>query len=167
MESPASSQPAARHYTAFISYRHTDNKEPGRRWAEWLHRAIERFEVPADLVGQANQRGEPIPASLYPVFRDEEELPADADLTDNIRGALKKSGAMIVLCSPRACDSRFVSEEIRMFKELGKGSRILALLLDGEPNASDDSAKVSRGLAECLPKPLRFGVPSADGTVDW
>jgi hypothetical protein len=164
---PMTPDPDARRYTAFLSYRHADNKEEGRRWAEWLHQGIETYEVPADLVGKPNLRGEPIPASLYPVFRDEEELPADADLSDNIRRALRNSASLVVLCSPRACDSRFVADEIRTFKELGKSPRILALMLDGEPNASDDPAKEMLGQAECLPQPLRFGVQGDDGVVDW
>ncbi len=31
----------SRRYSAFISYRHADNTQEGRRWAEWLHRALE------------------------------------------------------------------------------------------------------------------------------
>jgi hypothetical protein len=159
-----------RRYAAFVSYRHADNKEPGRQWASWLHQALETYEIPADLVGSQNQRGELIPASLYPVFRDEEELPADADLTRNIRLALENSEILVVLCSPRSTGSRFVGDEIRYFKELGKSDRILALLIDGEPNASDDSGKQAAGIsaeAECLPQPLRFGLPQENGRIDW
>lgn len=65
----------SRRYTAFISYRHADNTQEGRRWAEWLHRALERYVVPPDLIGTPNLRGEPIRDSLYPIFRDEDELP--------------------------------------------------------------------------------------------
>jgi hypothetical protein len=159
-----------RRYAVFISYRHADNKETGRQWAIWLHQALETYEIPKDLIGQINSRGEPTVASLYPVFRDEEELPADADLTQNIRLALEQSATMAVLCSPRAVDSRFVADEIRVFKELGKSDRILAVLLDGEPNASEDPGKLKLGMGpelECLPEPLRYGVRRADGCVDW
>src|SRR5690242_17110952 len=114
----------SREYAVFISYRHADNKEPGRQWASWLHHALETYEVPPDLVGTENVRGEEIPTSLYPVFRDEEELPADAHLTANIRAALRISRLLVVICSPRAVASRFVAEEIRYFKELGKANRI-------------------------------------------
>lgn len=138
-----------RHYAVFISYRHADNVEAGRKWASWLHERLETFEVPADFVGKPNQRGQPIPASLYPVFRDEEELPADADLSQNITHALDHSGMMVVLCSPRAVQSRYVADEIRYFKERGHADRILALMLDGEPNASDDLSKGSA--LECFP----------------
>ena len=159
-----------RHYAVFLSYRHADNKEQGRQWATWLHQALEGYEIPADLVGTKNSKGDLIPGSLYPVFRDEEELPADSDLTRNIRRALEKSDLMVVLCSPRAVASRFVAEEIRYFKELGKADRILAFMIDGEPNASDDSGKEKLGIrpeAECLPLPLRYGVAGDNRDIDW
>ena len=159
-----------RYYAVFISYRHADNKETGRQWATWLHQALETYEVPKDLVGTNNNRGEPIPESLYPVFRDEEELPADADLTQNISRALENSVTLVVLCSPRSVDSQFVADEIRYFKELGKSERILALMIDGEPNASDDPGKHKAGISpemECLPEPLRRGVWREEGGIDW
>jgi WD40 repeat protein len=159
-----------RRYAVFLSYRHADNKEQGRQWATWLHQVLEGYEIPADLVGTKNNKGDTIPASLYPVFRDEEELPADADLTRNIQQALERSGLLVVICSPRAAESRFVAEEIRYFKELGNSDRILALMIDGEPNVSDDGGKQKSGIpsaAECLPEPLRYGVAAENGTIDW
>lgn len=170
MNTDAPPMQETRRYAMFISYRHADNLEMGRKWATWLHETVENYEIPADLIGKTNLRGEAVPASLYPVFRDEEELPADADLSTNIRRALENSGLLVVLCSPRAVQSRFVADEIRYFKELGKSGRILALMIDGEPNASDDPEKAARlGVeAECFPEPLRFGVPNdADGAIDW
>ncbi|MEY2575372.1 MAG: hypothetical protein QOF80_859 [Verrucomicrobiota bacterium] len=159
-----------RRYAVFLSYRHADNKEQGRQWATWLHQVLEGYEIPADLIGTKNNKGDTIPASLYPVFRDEEELPADADLTRNIQQALERSGLLVVICSPRAAESRFVTEEIRYFKELGNSDRILALMIDGEPNVSDDAGKQKSGIpsaAECLPEPLRYGVAAENGTIDW
>jgi hypothetical protein len=151
---------SARTYAVFISYRHHDNKDAGRQWATWLHHSLETYDVPPELIGRRNQRGETVPASLFPVFRDEEELSADADLSMNIRRALEHSGLLVVLCSPRAVASPYVDEEIRCFKELGKSDRILAPLIDGEPNAEDEAL-------ECLPYALRYGQPQPDGTVDW
>jgi len=63
-------------FAAFISYRHV---EPDRRWAKWLYAALETYRVPAKLV---EQRG--ILARVGRVFRDEEELPASADLSQEI-----------------------------------------------------------------------------------
>ncbi|MDF1816423.1 MAG: hypothetical protein P1V20_29755 [Verrucomicrobiales bacterium] len=43
-------------YWCFISYRHVDNREQDRKWASWIHQEIERYEVPAELVGEINSR---------------------------------------------------------------------------------------------------------------
>ena len=58
----------------------------------------------------------------------------------------------MVLCSPRAVQSRFVADEIRHFKEIGKSSRILALMIDGEPNART----IRRNLSAWVPPPNVF-----------
>jgi WD40 repeat protein len=159
-----------RRYAIFLSYKHADNQDQGRQWATWLHQILEGYEIPQDLIGTINNKGEEIPPSLYPVFRDEEELPADADLTRNIEHALENSELLVVICSPLAAESRFVADEIRYFKELGKADRVLALMIYGEPNASNDPAKAKLGIepeAECLPQPLRYGVADTDGKIDW
>lgn len=148
-----------REYLAFISYRHADNKEQGRQWATWLHQFLETYEVPADLIGKTNNRGEVIPARIFPIFRDEEELPAHADLANSITHALEQSRLLIVLCSPNAVASTYVAEEIRYFKKLGHSDRIIAAMINGEPNASWDLSKQAAGIspeAECFPLPLQF-----------
>lgn len=142
-------------YWCFISYRHADNREQDRSWASWLHQEIERYEVPADMVGQTNPRGDVIPERIYPVFRDEESLPADADLANTIVNALNRSRFMVVLCSPRAVQSRYVADEIRHFKRKGWDGRIIAAILDGEPGTA----------RECFPEPLRHPL-RPDGEPD-
>ncbi len=108
-------------YWCFISYRHADNREQDRSWASWLHQEIERYEVPAELVGQTNRWGDVIPERIYPVFRDEESLAADSDLAQAIVNALDRSRFMVVLCSRRAVESSYVADEIRHFKRQGSG----------------------------------------------
>jgi WD40 repeat protein len=146
-------------YLAFISYRHADNKEDGRQWATWLHQAIETYEVPKELVGNKNTLGREIPARIYPIFRDEEELPADADLSNVITRALDDSHLLVVLCSPRAVSSPYVAEEIDYFKQQGNSDSIIAAIIDGEPNTSWDDSKSALGFSkedECFPLPLQF-----------
>ena len=146
-------------YLAFISYRHADNKQTGRQWATWLHQAIETYEIPKDLVGQKNARGDVIPERIFPIFRDEEELPADADLANAITRALDNTGLLIVLCSPNAVASTYVADEIDYFKKLGRSDQIIAAMIDGEPNASWDTSKQKQGFTasdECFPKPLQY-----------
>ncbi len=142
-------------YWCFISYRHADNKDQDRDWASWLHQEIERYDVPAELAGTKNKRGDNIPERIYPAFRDEESLPADAHLANSIEIALDRSRFLTVLCSPRAVESRYVAQGIEHFKKTGKVDRIIAAILAGEPG----DAKT-----ECFPAPLRE-VVNEDGNV--
>ena len=140
-------------YWAFISYSHRD-----KAWGDWLHKALETYRVPARQQGRAGRNG-PLPRRLYPVFRDREELPSSADLSNNINDSLAASRHLVVICSPRAAVSRWVNEEIIAYKRLGRADRILALVVDGEPNATDHP---DSGELECFPPALRHKV-DADG----
>ena len=123
-----SAKPAANakfRYDVFISYRHSKSD---RKWAKWLHTALETYKVPDQLVADKK-----IPSKLNRVFRDEEELAAHSDLSPQIGEALRSSKFLIVICSPRTPESRWVAEEIRRFREMGRGHQILGLLIEGEP----------------------------------
>ena len=115
-------------YAAFISYRHV---EPDRRWAMWLHRSLETYRLPRKL---AREYG--LPPRVGRVFRDEEELPASSNLSDEIDFALFQSRFLIVVCSPRTPQSEWVNKEVERFREWGRHDRILALLIKGEPAES-------------------------------
>ena len=146
-------------YYAFISYRHLDNSESGRHWASWLQQAIETYEIPEELVGKRNNRGEEIPSRIYPVFRDEEALPTDPNLNNVINQALNNSRFLIVLCSPNARQSKYVASEISYFKKLGHSNQIIAAIIAGEPNVSLNIEKLPEGFTEkdeCYPEPLQF-----------
>jgi predicted oxidoreductase (fatty acid repression mutant protein) len=75
----------------------------------------------------------------------------------NIKDALVRSRSLIVLCSPAAATSRWVNEEVLTFKQLGGEDRILAIIVAGEPNASDGKSGVSPE-AECFPPALQFAL---------
>lgn len=136
-------------YWAFISYSHADEA-----WARWLHGTIETWRVPWRLVGHPHPDG-PIPRRLFPVFRDRDELSSSHELGGAIRQALAQSRYLIVICSPRSAASRWVNEEIRHFKAMGREARVLALIVDGEPGSAS---------AECFAPALSRRV-SVDGTV--
>lgn len=148
--------PPAFKYWCFISYRHLDNRDEHRNWATWLHQQIEHYEVPAELVGTPNDSGEPIPARIYPVFRDEDSLAADAHLGEEIREALLGSKTMLVICSPRSATSPYVESEIKYFQELGRAERIITAIIDGEPHHAE---------RECFPAPLRLS-PREGSKID-
>ena len=109
-------------YRAFITYAHKDEEK-----ARWLRKKLEDFKVPKHLIGQSSSFG-PIPSRLYPIFRDRDELAGAAQLGPLIEQALDDSSHLIVLCSPHAVQSRWVNEEIRMFKAMSKGDRVLCLV---------------------------------------
>jgi tetratricopeptide (TPR) repeat protein len=136
-----------RKYWAFISYSHRDS-----RWADWLHKSIESYRPPRQLVGTTTDVGA-VPKRLTPVFRDREELASATDLGSVINAALSASACQIVICSPQAAKSKWVNEEILAFKRLGREGRIFCLIVEGEPNASD---LPGREVEECFPPALRF-----------
>lgn len=159
-------------YWAFLSYSHQDNisvRADGRsgciKWAEWLHREIEAFQVPAEFRNRKTSTGELMPERFFPIFQDEKELPMSGDLGESIRQALRQSQFLIIICSPRSAVSRYVNEEVRYFKQLGRGNRILALIVDGEPNASlRNKCGISQKL-ECFCPAMRHPL-GRDGLED-
>ena len=153
---PQTTEPA-HEYWAFISYSHDDNHEHGRQWATWLHQRLEQYEVPLDLVGTKNRRGEVIPAQIYPVFRDEEELAVSGNLSEELTRALEQSRNLVTVCSPRALKSRHVSREVAHFKSLGRSDKIFCMIVDGKPNASQ-SEDPDLWELECFVPPLLFDV---------
>jgi tetratricopeptide (TPR) repeat protein len=134
-------------YRAFLSYSHRDS-----HWAGWLHRSIESYRPPKNLVGMDTPHGV-IPKRLTPVFRDREELASATDLGTVISEALSQSACQIVICSPQAAKSKWVNEEILSFKRLGRENRIFCLIIGGEPNATDMPGREDE---ECFPPALRF-----------
>lgn len=145
--SPDTSSPTDYRYDAFISYRHV---EPDRRWAQWLHAALETYRVPKKLRQQLG-----VPARVRRIFRDEEELPASSDLNNEIERALEQSRYLIVVCSPRTTQSLWVNREVERFREMGRHNRILALLIEGEPSQAFPRAMVE----------MRRSVIDADGNT--
>lgn len=144
-------------YFAFISYSHADERR-----SRWLHRALETYRIPRHLVGRATEYG-PVPVRLAPVFRDRDELTGASDLGSTVTAALAASRHLIVICSPASAGSRWVDEEVRTFKRMGRGQRILTLVVDGEPNASGKPGQEAR---ECFAPSLRFELDPDGGLSD-
>lgn len=137
-------------YWAFISYSHQDES-----WAKWLHKSLETYSVPHSLVGRVTSKHGRLPKRVFPVFRDRDELPGAADLGGKLRNALSQSRNLIVICSPKSSVSKWVNEEVRTYKALGREDRVFCLIVDGEPNASD---KPNQESMECFPETVRFRV---------
>ena len=123
-------------YCAFISYRH---QSPDDVIAKALHTAIETYGVPANIRAKTGKK------RLGRVFRDKEELPLSANLGDDIQTALDESEWFIAICSPRYLESQWCLRELEYFLEKKGRDRVLAVLVEGEPESS-------------FPEALRFAV---------
>ena len=138
-------------YRAFLSYSHADAS-----WVRWLLRRLETYRVPRRLVGTQGMHGR-IGPRLGKFFRDRDELPSAGDLGGTIRAALDDSDNLIVICSPTAAKSQWVNAEIDSFRASGRGDRIHAFIIDGNPASRDPTQ-------DCFPpallRPEREGDPA-------
>lgn len=139
------------HYKAFISYKHDDAV-----WARKIHRYLETYSIPRRLVGKKTQNGI-VPKTLRPIFKDRDEMPSASDLSKVVKNALEASEYLIVICSPRSAESNWVNEEVLTFKRLGGAERILCIVIEGEPGASEIPGRESE---ECLCPALRYHLDS-------
>ena len=118
----------------------------------FLHdEALESYSVPRSLQDKGP------PPRLRKIFCDEDEVPASADLNDQIKQALIASRYLIVVCSAFTPRSKWVEREIQMFNEFGRGDQVLALLTEGESGDSFPTPMLQR---------LRE-VVEPDGTRRW
>lgn len=135
-------------YDAFISYRH---QELDKFVAENLHKQLEAFRLPGNIAKKKSGR-----TKIERVFRDKDELPLTSNLEDPIMEALRESEYLIVICSPRLKQSMWCKREIETFIEMHGREKVLAVLIEGEPE-------------ESFPDELLFAeekVEKPDGTVE-
>lgn len=138
----AASEPDTR-YRAFLSYSHRDE-----RFASRFHRDLERWRAGRAIAGRQTRRGI-VPRDLRPIFRDRDDFAGGSTLADATARALEESDNLIVLCTPDAARSAYVNDEIRRFKALGRGDRIIPVIVDGEPGDPEQ---------ECFPEALVHAV---------
>jgi tetratricopeptide (TPR) repeat protein len=93
-----------------------------------------------------------VPARLAPIFRDRDELSASSDLSTELRARLEQTLFLIVVCSPSSAKSTYVNEEVLAFKRLHGESRVLALIVGGEPGGPATGG----AQGECFPAALKY-----------
>lgn len=123
-------------YDAYVSYTHQPRDA---QVAARLAALLEIYRVPRALVRQGT------PPRLCRVFRDRDDLSVSPQLAEELRRNLEASRFLIVLCSPRACASHWVAEEVRMFRALGRADAILPVLVEGEPKDAFPAGLTSAG----------------------
>jgi hypothetical protein len=121
-----------RRYSAFLSYSQVDTP-----FVRKLHRWLEAYRLPSRLAKGGGRR-------LKPLFRDSDELAAAPDLTAAVRAALADADFLIVICSPRSAQSKWVGREIELFRHLHGDKRILTALIDGDNATSFHPALLRR-----------------------
>lgn len=126
-------------YYAFISYKREDEK-----WAKWLQRKLESYGFPVAL----RRENASLPTKIRPIFRDQSEL-SGGNLKKEIEKGLSGSRYLIVICSPRAAKSPWVSKEVQYFIDNGREEFIVPFIIGGTPNAANPED-------ECFPEGLRL-----------
>ena len=135
-----------RRYTGFISYSQSD-----KRSAMKIHRWLERYRLPGDVARSLGRK-----RSLGRFFRDDDEMSASPDISRQINEAIRDSDNLIVICSPRSAKSEWVEAEIQLFRATGRGDRVFAFIIDGDPTTDDPEQA-------CFPPSLRrTGVPAGE-----
>lgn len=140
----------ARRFAAFISYSHGDADTAAK-----LQRRLERYRLPKRIAKAATHGT----TALGSIFRDREDLAAASSLSAAIHDAIARAEALIVLCSPDARASLWVTAEIELFRQIHPDRPILAALVSGSPDISFPQALTVDG-DEPLAADLR---PDGDG----
>ncbi len=133
-------------YYAFISYNSKDLK-----WGKRLQRKLEHYRMPATLCSEKGWKRKPI----NPVFFAPTDI-QPGGLTDELKGRLRASKNLIVICSPNSAKSEWVGKEIEYFHELGRDGSIHFFIVDGIPNSGDDATECFNPIIKklCLPEIL-------------
>ncbi len=109
---------------AFISYRHAPRD---MMIAKLLQRRLEEYRIPREIaVARGMNR-------VGRIFRDQTDLGAQPNLSEELRKELEESEFLIVICSPGAARSRWVLEEVAYFLKCHGAERIIPVLSEGEP----------------------------------
>jgi WD40 repeat protein len=125
-------------YYAFISYKREDES-----WAKWLQHKLEYYKLPTEIRREKTD----LKDGIRPIFKDTTDLKPGL-LAENIQNALAASQYLIVICSPRAANSVWVSKEVQSFIDSGRSDKIIPFIISGEPNATNPEN-------ECFPEGLR------------
>lgn len=139
-------------YDAFISYSHSDCGTI----APAIQKAIENIGKPwYQLKRNLN------------VFRDETNLGANPHLWENIEKALQDSDNFILLASPKACESDWVTKEIEKWAEKDpKLQKFNIVVTSGEIYWDKNSNDFDWEKTTCLPKCLKSKFQSEPLYID-
>ena len=120
-------------YFAFISYKRGGIDE---KVANWIHKKLEKYPYPKDLVEKENCPDDPI--RVRKVFIDTKELPVTTrNFTNKINESLNNSRYLIVVCSEKSTESEFIDKEVEYFLSTHNNdtNKILPVFIDNVDEA--------------------------------
>ncbi|SHE45845.1 TIR domain-containing protein [Bacteroides faecichinchillae] len=129
-------------YYAFISYSWKDKK-----WAKWLQDKLEAYRLPS-MVRKQN----PDIPKRFDIFRDQTDIRMGPSLKDILHDELANSKYLVIVCSPHAARSKWVSNEISEFIAMGKKEQIILFIVDGIPYSGQPDT-------ECYPDIIKQHFP--------
>ncbi len=113
-------------YYAYIS---STRSRKDKRFALWLRRKIEAYRTPARIIKEYPDS----PKRLKPIYCDHNSLFHRRVFWKTTERLLYESRYLIVVCTPNAAKSERVNAEIEYFKSLGRGNKIIPVILNGDP----------------------------------
>ena len=114
-------------YFAFISYSSKDTE-----WGKRLQKKLEHYRMPATLCSERGWERTPI----KPVFFAPTDI-QPGGLSEELQERLKASRHLIVICSPKSAQSKWVGMEIEYFHKLGRTKNIHFFIVEGQPHTGD------------------------------
>lgn len=125
-------------YYAFISYSTADEK-----WAQWLHKHLESYNLPSALRRSDNS----LPKYIRPVFWYKTDL-SGTELHSALEKELTSSRHLVLICSPESAKSVWVNDEVKSFVESNRTDYIIPFIVSGQPDNSESEDY-------CYPQVLR------------
>src|SRR5215210_6917224 len=146
----AAAEPSRRTYNAFISY----SRKTDATLAPALEEALERFAKPWNRLRALN------------VFRDDSELSANPGLWASIAAALDDSEFFVLLASPAAANSTWVTSEVEYWRDQRGVNELLLVVTDGEVVWEQTARDFDWVRTTALPAALRAAFPEEPRYVD-
>jgi WD40 repeat protein len=141
-------------YDVFISYsRHNADQ------ADKIERDLEKYPLPRDIRKRLGRRH-------LNVFRDISDMTGNR-LEPALELHLLNSRTLVVLCSPAARSSHYVSLEIHRFAELRDAEHIIPALVAGGPNNDPNVDAAEWAFPDALEDVLGSGPLAADLSQAW
>lgn len=144
-------------YFAFISYNQSDEK-----WGKRVRDKLDGYRMPTTMCSERGWERKP----MKPIFFAPSDI-QPGPLTDELKGRLRASRNLIVICSPNSAQSKWVGMEIEYFYSLGRGNNIHFFIVDGVPHSGDPATECFNPIIEEIGMPEILGANINEKVHRW